>query len=262
MFFGKLAGHQFPAHPLIHGERIGFKPTPRLEMGFSRTVVLAGVGHPLTLGSLWKSYINLSINPAGNAPGQDPGDRRASFDFSYRVSDWLTVYNSFFWDDAIRRTAFNPGIYVPKVPGLSKLDLRAEVVSTDVSPDSGADNYGQLVYWNTVYHDAYTNKGNLLGSWVGRQGFGGQFWATYWLSPRSSIQVGYRHGWINPRFIPQGGTLDDVSARADLWIRSDLSVSAYLQYEDWNIPVLSSIPKTNVTTSFQVTFHPRWEKQQ
>jgi hypothetical protein len=260
MFFGKLEGHQFPARPMIHGERISFKPTSRLEMGLSRTGVLGGIGHPLTLERLWKSYVGLQIHPAGNAAGQDPGDRRAAFDFSYRASDWLTLYNSFFWDDAIRRTAFNPGIYVPRVPGLPKLDLRAEVVSTDVSPD-GPYGYGQLVYFNTVYHDAYTNKGNLLGSWVGRQGTGAQAWATYWISPRSNIEVSYRHGWINPRFIPQGGTSDDVSARADLRVRPDLSVSAFVQYESWKVPVLSPSPVTDVTTSFQLTFHPRWEKQ-
>jgi hypothetical protein len=102
------------------------------------------------------------------------------------------------------------------------------------------------------------NNGELLGSWVGRQGFGGQVWGTYWLSPRSSFQVGYRHGWINPSFIPQGGALNDVSARADFRVRSDLGLSAFVQHEGWKVPVLLPSPKTNVTTSLQLTFYPRW----
>src|SRR6266849_4672444 len=36
-FFGKLSGNEFPPRPLIHGEKISFKPTPNLEFGFSRT---------------------------------------------------------------------------------------------------------------------------------------------------------------------------------------------------------------------------------
>jgi len=36
-FFGKLSGNEFPPRPLIHGEKISFKPTRNLEFGFSRT---------------------------------------------------------------------------------------------------------------------------------------------------------------------------------------------------------------------------------
>jgi Capsule assembly protein Wzi/PAP2 superfamily len=263
LFFGKLVGHQFPPGPFIHGERISFKPTPRLEIGVSRTVVLGGVGHPLTFRSLLASYTNIQIHPTiKGAPGVvDPGDRHAAVDFSYRLSNWLTLYNQFYWDDAIRRTAYNPGIYLPRVPGVPKLDLRAEYVSTDVSPDTGASDYGQLIYFEQEYHDSYTNNGDLLGSWVGRQGTGEQIWGTYWLSPQSSVQVGYRHGWINPRFVPQGGNLDDYFSRVDLRVRSDLDLSVFLQYENWNIPLLSLTPRTDVSTSFQLTFHPRWARR-
>jgi hypothetical protein len=261
LFFGKLAGHQFPPCPLIHGEKISFKPTPRLEMGFSRTVVLSGVGHPLTLKNLLASYFNLQFHVTlqkGVLGVADPGDRHGAFDLSYRLANWMTVYSNLFWDDAIRRTAYNPGVYFPRIPGLPKLDLRAEVVSTDVPPDHGQHAEGRLIYWEGEYHDSYLNNGDLLGSWVGRQGFGGQVWATYWFSPRSSVQVGYRHGWINPQFIPQGGALNDVSVRADFRVRSDLSLSAFVQHEGWNVPVLSPSPKTSVTTSLQLTFYPRW----
>ncbi len=257
MFFGKLEGHNFPPRPFIHGERVSFKPTPRVEISFARTVVFAGVGHPFTFGTFFRSYFTLP-GQAQNNGAQDPGDRRLQADFSYRLKDWLTLYNSFFWDDAIRRTAFNPGVYLPRLPGLSKLDFRAELVSTDVVPDSNGVQQGQLIYWNVVYRDAYQNKGFLLGNWVGRQGRGIQVWSTYWFSPRNTIQVSYRRGWVNPLFIPGGGQLNDFAVRAEWLVRKDLSVSTGMQYENWNYPVLSPTTKTNVTTLFQVTFHPRW----
>src|SRR5712692_1049329 len=92
-FFGKLAGHEFPARPFIHGQKVSFKPTPRLEIGFSRTVIFAGMGHPLTFGSFWRSFFTLP----GQAPdiGPDPGDRRAQLEFAYRVENWFTFYSSF-----------------------------------------------------------------------------------------------------------------------------------------------------------------------
>ncbi len=45
-FIGKLSGNEFPPRPLIHGEKISFKPTANLEVGFSRTAEFGGVGRP------------------------------------------------------------------------------------------------------------------------------------------------------------------------------------------------------------------------
>ena len=55
-FLGKLSGNEFPPRPLIHGEKISFKPTPNIEFGFSRTAELGGVGRPVTALSVWRSY--------------------------------------------------------------------------------------------------------------------------------------------------------------------------------------------------------------
>ncbi len=261
LFFGKLAGHEFPANPLVHGEKISGKPIPQLEIGFSRTTVFSGDGYPLTLKSLWLTYFNVSLKHAGTALATDPGDRHAAVDASYQFGRWLTAYGNFYWDDAIRRTAYNPGVYFPRIPLVPKFDLRAEYVSTDVRPDPDEASQGELIYWDVQYHDSYTNKGDILGSWVGRQGSGSQFWGTYWLSPRNSVQVSYRHGWISPAFIPQGGRLDDITVSASFLVRGDMSVTASTKYEQWNIPILSPTRQTDVATSLQLTFYPRWRSQ-
>jgi hypothetical protein len=261
-FFGKLSGNQFPPRPLIHGEKISFKPTPNLEMGFSRTGEFGGVGRPLTLGALWNSYFSIRSSVFYPLASRNPGKRTGGFDFSYRVPllrNWLTVYTDSLADDERtpvydgNKTGWNPGIYLTRVPGLPKLDLRVEGVNTDVY----RSNEGHYIYFDSFYHDLYTNKGNIIGSWMGREGTGIQTWSTYWFSPRNSLQFGYRHAKVAGDFIPGGETVNDGSAQLDWRMRPDLSVSGFVQYEKRLAPVLAPSAQTNWTSSVKVTFWPR-----
>ncbi len=261
-FFGNLQGHQFPPNPVIHGEKISFKPTPNLEFGFSRTVILGGVGRPLNPASFWNSYVS-ATSSASETPSNDPGKRSGGFDFSYRVPflrNWLTVYtDSIATDDPSPlanppRAGFNPGIYMPQFPGLRKLDLRVEAAYTDVP--SGEANGGHFIYFDGFYHDLYTNKRQLLGSWVGRDGKGVQAWSRYWVDARTSIELGYRHGEVSGKFVPGGGNVNDGSIRAEFWLHRVWNVTASLQFERWRFPILAAGPQTNVTSSVGVTFYP------
>ena len=47
-------------------------------------------------------------------------------------------------------------------------------------------------YFNTHYANGYTTYGQIIGSWIGRQGDGIQAWSTYWFSGQKKIQLGYR----------------------------------------------------------------------
>jgi hypothetical protein len=263
LFYGKLSGNQYPPRPMIHGEKISFKPTENLELGFSRTGELGGVGRPLTFGSLWRSYFSIS-SPAQETATNDPGKRTGGFDFNYRVPyvrNWLSIYADSLSDDdpspidAPRRAGISPGIYLSKIPGLSKLDLRVEAVNTN-TPTSRS-NGGKFIYYDGFYHDLYTNKNNIIGSWIGREGTGIQARSTYWFSPRNTLQLGYRHAKVASDFIPGGETVNDGSVKADWWIRQDLSVSAFVQYEKWLAPILAPTSQTNWTSSVEVTFWPR-----
>jgi capsule assembly protein Wzi/PAP2 superfamily protein len=261
-FFGNLQGHQFPPHPLMHGEKISFKPTPNLEFGFSRTVILGGVGRPLNPTSLWNSYVS-ATSSASETSSNDPGKRSGGFDFSYRIPflrNWLTVYaDSIATDDPSPlanppRAGINPGIYMPQFPGLRKLDLRVEAAYTDVA--SGEANGGEFIYFDGFYHDLYTNKGQLLSEWVGRDGKGVQAWSRYWVDARTSIELGYRHGEVSGKFVPGGGNINDGSIRAEFWLHRVWSVSVSVQYEQWKFPILATGPQTNVTSSLGITFFP------
>jgi Capsule assembly protein Wzi len=263
-FFGLMDGHHYPANPAIDGQKISFKPTPNLEFGFSRTTIF----RPVTLHMFWRGLVSVGDNRA-TVPGSaaDVGDRRGGFDFSYHIPwlrKWLVVYNDALTDNdasplsAPRRSMLSPGVYLPQLPGMTKLDFRAEAPSSD--PAATASYGGNFFYYNGAYHDAYTNDGHLLGSWVGRQGRGLALASTYWLSPRKTFEAGYRHASVDPLFIPSGGNIQDFFLRANFLLRPEVEVATLIQYEHWNFPVLAPLAGPDSVASLQFTYHPRWRR--
>ncbi len=265
-FFGALAGQQFPPSPYIFGQKISFKPTPNLEVGFTRDDVFGGQGHvPITFGSFWNSFTSLNDVPTSvKFSRKDPGARHASFDVSYRLPllhRSVTLYtDSLVHDDvnpiaAPQRAAFNPGIYFARIPGIPKLDFRAEAVYTNI-PEATVGS-GQFIYWEVVYHDVYLNDRFLMGNWIGRQGNGYQAWTTYHLSPRSNVQFGVRNAKIADNFIPGGSTQWDWNVSGDLWVHKSWEIQPLLQYETWLIPVLAPTRQRDFTASLQFTWWPQ-----
>jgi hypothetical protein len=263
--FGSLKGHQYPNAPWIHAEKFSFKPTRNVEFGFSRVVIFAGEGHvPLTFGSFWNSFTSFSnVSLAVKESRNDPGFRSSSFDFTWRlpwVEKWLTLYSdSIVHDDvsplaAPRRAAVNPGLYLSHLPRLPHVDLRGEGVSTDPVANSQG---GQFLYYEFEYRDGYLNKGNLLGSWMGREGKGGQVWLTDWLSPKEYIQLGYRNAKVSKTFIPGGTTQNDFDIKAVLRLKDNLELNAFGQAEWWKVPALASGLQHDFTGSVQLTYFPK-----
>lgn len=275
VFFAQLAGNQFPPRPLIHGERLSIRPSPNLEIGFTRTAELGGVGRPITFAAVLNSYISVKSSDT-YAANASPGKRVFGGDFAYKIPglrNRLTLYDDILLPEdnptnldmnpspiyAPKRAAMRPGIYMPRLPRVRKLDLRFEAVYTD--PPTPRSVGGQYIYFNNFYHDLYTNKNNLIADWIGREGTGFQAWTTYWFSPRNTLQFGYRHAKVAADFVPGGETVNDGSTTINWQLRNDLSVTAGVQYEKWFAPILAPAPQTNWTSSVGVTFWPRtWKR--
>jgi hypothetical protein len=203
---------------------------------------------------------------------RNPGKRTIGLDFSYRLPhlrNWITLYGdalvpavnptnhdmseSFIHDPA--RAAVRSGFYMPRLPRLPKLDFRVESVYTDPpTPRSVGGNY---VYYEGFYKDLYTNKNNLIGDWIGREGMGFQAWSSYWFTPRSSLQASYRHAKVAKDFIPSGETLNDGSVKVNWWLHRNLSLSGSVQYEKWLAPILAPTAQTNWTSTIEVAFWPQ-----
>ncbi len=282
LFVGQLSGYEFILNPsgvvgqwgqtlrpqpIIHGERFSFQPTENLEIGFSRTTDYGGPGYPLTLHSFFRSVFSTSVGGAGT-PGK-PGDRRSGIDATYRIPgarNGLTLYCDGFVEDEPTPlvkpdvAAWSAGLYLPRIPGISKLDLRVEGVYTDLPGGTKAPGY---FYYDSTWISGYRNSGNILGSWIGRGSQGAQAWSDYWLTARNKLELSYRHQKVSSEFDPGGGTLTDLGLRADLWMRSILSVSTSVQYETWAFPLISATGKRDITSMVQFSFWPStdvWRK--
>ena len=248
--------------PFILGEKVSLKPTSNLELGISVTALFGGPGVPATLHKL----LQAGFSQGNGAPGtpSDPGDRRGGFDFNYRVPgarDWLSFYADAFTDDepnpwfAWNKTALTSGLYFSHLPRIPKLDLRLEGVFTD-PPGGGKTVQHGFFYDNDRFLSGYTNNGNLIGSWIGREGQGADVWSTYWLNPKSKVQVNFRHQKVSAEFIPNGGTLTDFGVSGDYWFRSHLGISAWVQHERWLFPVIQPNASQNVTAAVEILFQP------
>src|SRR5262249_6305584 len=128
-----------------------------------------------------------------------------------------------------RKAAFQVGLYLSRIPGIAKMDFRVEGGTTIPVHFPGCIG---CYYSNPHYPDgSYVNDGNLLGSVLGRAGYGQQAWTTYHLSGRSSIEFSYRHQKVDGHYLPSGGTLNDAGVSISLQVRPSLTFSGSAQYE-------------------------------
>src|ERR1700687_3560413 len=155
-------------------------------------------------------------------------------------------------------SAWRAELYLSRFPGVSRLDLRVEGLYTDVPGGVAANTkFPGTFYSNLTWLSGYTNNGDLIGSWIGRGGQGAQAWTNYWFSRRNRLQFYFRHQKVSQEFVPGGGTLTDFGVRGDYWVRSNLGLSASVQYERWLFPVIQPGPERNVAASVEIQFQPQ-----
>jgi hypothetical protein len=258
--YPNIVGPNIEPQPFIHGEKISFQPTPNLEFGMGITAMFGGPGLPVTWHNFLRTYYVHSPVAATN-----PGKRISEADVSYRIPglrNWLTFYMDSLVVDEVSplgstRPSVSPGIYLPRLPKIPKMDFRAEFLRTTNTTEFDP---GFTYSDPRRFRSGYTNDGTLMGSWIGRDARGGEAWATYWFSPRAKLQVGYRLQEPYERFL-QGGRLVDYSIRGEFSLSPNVAVSGVVQYEQWRFSVLSATQQSDVTASMQLTFHPRWKSR-
>ncbi len=273
LFVGRVGGYYYlrgpyPEFPLIGngyqtvnpqpytwGDKLALKFTPNFEIGVTIAVMFAGEGRPATLATWLHTF-----SSRGNAQPVDPGKRFNGFNFSYRIPgfrNWATLYADGMTNDEPNpiayptKSAWDVGLYFPQLPKLRNLDLRVEGIYTNIPSYPGIGP----VYLNTHYANGYTNYGQIIGSWLGRQGDGIQAWTTYWFSGQKKIQLSYRRQYNDPIFLGGGG-LNDVSTTVDWLVKRDIQISPTVQYERFNFPLISPAPKNNVAVGLQVMLWP------
>jgi hypothetical protein len=266
-FYGSLKGHTAPNDDWVHSEMFSFAPTKNFQFGFQRTVIFGGQGHePVTLHTFLKGFFDTNdTSEAEKFSRDDPGARFSAFTFSYRlpfVRNYLTLYaDSESHDDltpvsAPRRAAYRPGLYLSRIPGIPRLDLRVEGVSTNCSTlvcINGSHEYIE----DAVQRQAYTNKGNILGDWIGREAIGGQAWLTWHLSGNEWVDVQWMHKQNPKDFIPGGTTQSQFRIDVVKRIHPDVELNVWFQHERWVAPIYLPGVQTDNVTTFQISWFPK-----
>jgi hypothetical protein len=265
-FYGSLKGHTYPNDDYVHSEMFSFQPTRDFQFGFQRTIVFGGEGHePVTLHTFLKGFFDINdTNQGVKFSRTDPGARFSAFNFSYRLPfarNYLTLYaDSETHDDvtpisAPRRAGYRPGIYLSQFPGVRRLDLRVEGVSTDCA--TLVCQKGGNEYTETIQKQAYTNKGYIMGDWIGREAKGGQAWLTYHLSGNEWVQVSYMNKKTPKDFIAGGTTQNQFRVSVVKRIGPAIEVNGWFQHESWKAPIYKAGPQSDNAVTVQVTFFPK-----
>jgi hypothetical protein len=266
-FYGSLKGHTTPNSPYAHSEMFSFRPTKNFEFGFQRTIIFGGKGHaPVTLHTFLNGFFDINDTTAEEKHSrEDPGARFSDFNFSYRlpfVRKYATLYAEAISHDDVtpisapRRASYRTGLYISQFPGkLKKLDLRVEAVNTD--PDVSPSHAGEFMYWETVQVEGYTNKGFIMGDWIGREAKGGQAWLTYHLSGNEWVQLEYLHKKTPGDFIPLGTTQNQFKVSLVKRFGRDVELKSWVQYEGWKAPIYKAGYQQNTAASVQLTWYPK-----
>jgi membrane-associated phospholipid phosphatase len=269
-FFGRLDGRPYVPNPFVYGQKVSVKLFPFLEIGFGRRTMIGGTGgEPLNASNLLHSLLGLSSTRI--ADKGVPGDNESEMDWTFyvpKVRNYIVLYGDAYAEDDIlpienpARNPWHPGIYITRFPGLPKLDLHVEGVSTEQGGIAHTTlNLGKYNFFNGSYPDGNTNRGNLIGNIVGRDGRTIQSWLTYWFSPRNTFQLIYRHNSVSADFIPGGGAWQDYALRNAVYLRNGFYVRSEFQYEHISrYPLLFSGVQKNVTATLEVGFIPERKK--
>jgi hypothetical protein len=270
-FLGKLDRGVYVPNRLFFGQKFSLAVTPYLEIGLGRTMILgrgqnAMNGDAFTTANFFDSFFG--VGPRPNFRGVN----QFQFDFNLDVPGLrhsVSFYGDLFEDDKViyfinpPRGAYRAGMFVPRLPHLSRVDFRVESTSTE-SPDFNFQEPvgGHLNYYDGRYRDGYINYGQLMGNTVSRQGRIFQGWTTFHASALHEIQFSVSDHQIDPRFIPGGGLWQDYTLSHEIHLQSGFYAKSSVQFEHiQHYPMLFTGIVNNVTGSVEIGFAPVWSKQ-
>ena len=269
-FFGRLVGHPYVPRPFVYGQKVNIKLFPFLELGFGRRTMIGGAGgESLNASNLFHSIFDIPSTRI--ADGGPPGDNETEMDWTFyvpKLRNYVVLYGDAYAEDTAlpimdpARNPWHPGLYITRIPGIPKLDFHIEGISTEQAGlFNNQGNRGLFNYWNNGYHDGNTNGGNLIGNTVGREGRTIQFWFRYWISPRNTVQLIYKHSTVSSDFVPQGGAWQDYGLSNEMYLQNGFYVKSELQCENISrYPMLFRGPQRNFTAVLEVGFSPTRRK--
>jgi len=247
--------------------------TPYLELALARTALLGrgpkAIGaDPFTTSTLIRDFF--AISKFNGSVKVIPGDNRSSVDLNLDVPGLkhsVSLYGDFYSDNVVAYFADPPissyraGMYLPRLPRMSRVDFRVESTST-MAPVYEHPYGGLTNYWADRYRDGYTNYGELMGNTVGRRGRIFQGWTTFHISSLHQIQFSFLHHQVDPKFVPGGGLWQDYAVSHEIHRRSGVYAKSMVQVEHiQHFPMLFHGSVSNVTASVELGFTPKGAKR-
>lgn len=150
--------------PLLWGMNIDFKPSPYVELGIQRTALYGGEGRSESFSTWWDSFTAAGENTDPNQPGDQRagGYLKVTLPFSWQP---FQLYLDMAGDDQNNhlpeKWGYVTGIYLPRVAGLQRLELRGELAMNHI------DGWPNYWYNHWLYTQGYTYQGRIIGHHMG-----------------------------------------------------------------------------------------------
>jgi len=218
--------------PYLYGMRFDFKPSPYIDIAFEKTALVGGKGRPHDLKILLESLISRTHGgqdyKSSNYVNID--DERAGLDIKVTIP-WriqpMQIYLEADGEDQSSRLpvpqswAFVEGIYLPRILGEERLDLRLEYATTQgrvLDPS---------IWYTHVDYTSYTYKGNIIGHHIGTNAEDIYAVISYLIPGKNGrVFLSYDREKHNLQVSGSHETLDDITAGVKLSLTSRIEFLA------------------------------------
>ncbi|MGE5189045.1 MAG: capsule assembly Wzi family protein [Gemmatimonadota bacterium] len=192
LFFARMGKKPLRSHSRLVGVRLAARPAGWLELGVSRALHYGGDGASNGFSEFWTDFW-------GNNEPSDRSNSLVGFDLTLTLPIGPQPVQ-LYWSPAGEHSrpkewANQVGVYFPRIPGIPRLDLRAEYADTFGAQAKRIEWYGSANYPHR-YH------GDLLGHALGPYSRELSFVSRYFLRPSSFAELSY------DRILHDGGALD------------------------------------------------------
>ena len=192
LFFTRMGRKPLRSRSILFGGRLAARPASWLEFGVSRALHYGGEGASDSFSEFWTDFW-------GNNEPSSRSNSLVGFDLAMTLP-FRTQPVRLYWSPAGEHTrvsewANQVGVFLPRVLGISRLDLRAEYADTYSRGARRIEWYGSANY-------PHRYRGDLLGHAMGPYSRELSFVSRYFVRPSSFAEVSY------DRVLHDGGALD------------------------------------------------------
>jgi hypothetical protein len=231
-FVTRLENERPVPQPYLYGMRFDLKPSRYIDIALEKTALIGGKGQPNDLKTVFESvtFQTHGRQDYHSTTYVNIDDERAGFDFKVTIP-WriqpMQIYLEADGEDESsgfplpQSWAFLGGLYLPRILGNERFDLRLEYATT-----RGRVHNPYVWYRNGTY-TSYTYKGNIIGDFIGTDS-SDLFTEVSYLMPERNGRVFLSYNQVehNLNIAASHETLNEVSTGAMLSLteRVDLSV--------------------------------------